>query len=508
VQWDVSVGQATLLTLLIGVSVGTLATLLALVVSLGTFWFRIAGWHLAVGLVSSFLLVPVYVQATAWSAGFGSNGWLRLSQVDAAKWPWMGVASVVWIHACAALPYCFWIVSLGLRRIHDARVDQALVEFGPWFSLRRQILPRLGIWLLGAFLWAFASVQYDMVVTNLFQTPTLCESVYQQVQFGKLRSVPILIAWGISMVCGLALALSVFLSMPHEASQGGRSTADPSGSERLEASIAGPWHVWLTLTIWGVLAVCCMVPWMNLISRMGWSSLVVEGRGVRSWSLNESIDSIGHVADFREEFGWSLQLSLWATGLSLFLTAVMIQWSSNRYRSAWMFGIIGCMLATPGPLINLTVGQLLNRWLPASWSFLSDRTLLGPILALQFRVLPVVFGLIWVTRQAYLKRYGELLALEAGLPHRIRVYSSMRFCQWGWILAFWIGFSIAFGDLASYLLVQPPGVTTVAMRMFDLLHYGTKNREAGLAVVLAFFGTLSSLAWLRFPRSRPNADRS
>jgi ABC-type spermidine/putrescine transport system permease subunit II len=177
VQWDVSVGQATLLTFLVGLSVGTLATLLALLVSLGAFWFRIAGWRLAVGLISSFLLVPVYVQATAWSAGFGSNGWLRLSQVDAAKSPWMGVASVVWIHACAALPYCFWIISLGLRRIHDARVDQALVEFGPSFALRRQVLPKLVPWLLGAFLWAFACVQYDMVVTNLFQTPTLCESV-------------------------------------------------------------------------------------------------------------------------------------------------------------------------------------------------------------------------------------------------------------------------------------------------------------------------------------------
>ena len=86
-QWDVSVGQATLLTFLVGLSVGTLATVLALLVSLGAFWFRIAGWRFAVGLVSSFLLVPVYVQATAWSAGFGSNGWLRLSQVDAAKSP-------------------------------------------------------------------------------------------------------------------------------------------------------------------------------------------------------------------------------------------------------------------------------------------------------------------------------------------------------------------------------------------------------------------------------------
>jgi ABC-type Fe3+ transport system permease subunit len=54
---------------------------------------------------------------------------------------------------------------------------------------------------------------------------------------------------------------------------------------------------------------------------------------------------------------------------------------------------------------------------------------------------------------------------------------------------------IAFGDLASYLLVQPPGVTTVAMRMFELLHYGIRNREASLALLLSAFALLPSW-WL------------
>lgn len=53
-----------------------------------------------------------------------------------------------------------------------------------------------------------------------------------------------------------------------------------------------------------------------------------------------------------------------------------------------------------------------------------------------------------------------------------------------------ISFTLAFGDLSSYLLVQPPGVTTIAMRMFDLLHYGTKNREAALALFLALLTTI------------------
>jgi ABC-type Fe3+ transport system permease subunit len=331
-----------------------------------------------------------------------------------------------------------------------------------------------------------------MVVTNLFQTPTLCESVYQQVQFGKLRSGPIWIAWGIAILCGVALAAGVF-RYGFKARHRSRTVSTKMPHVRIPAL-----HRWgLACLSWVVLGICCIVPWLSLISRMGLRSTALEGRFVRVWSIADCGSALWHVQDFREEFGWSFQLSLWSVGLSFALGGMLIWMTSRSVRPAWVFGVLGCMLVTPGPLINLVVGQLLNRWLPSSFGFLSDRTLLGPILGLQFRVLPVVFGLLWTMRQQYIERYGDLLQLENQLPVKNRWYASIRYTQWGWVIAFLVGFSIAFGDLASYLLVQPPGVTTVAMRMFDLLHYGTKNREAGLAVVLACLGAASSLAIVR-----------
>jgi|GEM_PF-553459 iron(III) transport system permease protein len=492
VQWDVSVSHATLLTLGIGLCVGLLTTLLALWLSLATCWFRITGSKIAIALISSFLLIPLYVQATAWSAGFGSNGWLRLSQVDASKHPLMGLASVVWIHTCAATPYCFWILALGLRRTYNPLVDQSMLESGPVFTLRSQLLPKLKPWLIASFLWAFASVHYDMVVTNLFQTPTLCESVYQQVQFGKLRSLPILIAWGISIAVGLSLSLgSIFLRLRNTVrSQMAKDNTANLVLSKYQRNL-------ISLVTWLALLVCFVIPWLNLISRLGVRSSIVDGQGVRTWSLAECSTALWHVQDFADEFSWSLQLSLWATAISLVLASMLLWTTRNRVGHVLAIGLLGCMLATPGPLINLAIGQLLNRHLPDSLSFLSDRTLIGPILALQFRILPVVFGLLWITRQQYLDRQGELLQLESQLHAKSRLYSWVRYSQWGWITTFWIGFCIAFGDLASYLLVQPPGVTTIAMRMFDLLHYGTKNREAGLAVALALLGALSSLLWIR-----------
>jgi ABC-type Fe3+ transport system permease subunit len=59
-------------------------------------------------------------------------------------------------------------------------------------------------------------------------------------------------------------------------------------------------------------------------------------------------------------------------------------------------------------------------------------------------------------------------------------------------------FFIAFSNLETYLLILPPGVTTISMRSFELLHYGVQNKEAGLSVCL-ILGSISSaivLQWL------------
>jgi ABC-type Fe3+ transport system permease subunit len=90
---------------------------------------------------------------------------------------------------------------------------------------------------------------------------------------------------------------------------------------------------------------------------------------------------------------------------------------------------------------------------------------------------------------------GSTLQLEKSLPASTRYRVELQYVRGSIWTALWLAFLIAFGDLASYLLLQPPGVTTVAMRLFDLLHYGIRNREASLALVLALGSAVPS-AWI------------
>ena len=62
-------------------------------------------------------------------------------------------------------------------------------------------------------------------------------------------------------------------------------------------------------------------------------------------------------------------------------------------------------------------------------------------------------------------------------------------------------FAWAAGDLACSILVVPPGVTTVPIRVFGLIHSGVDQQVAGICLVAATAyavlagGVLALLAW-------------
>ena len=59
------------------------------------------------------LFVPLYLQAAAWQAGFGVQGWFTLATGFPALlegWP-----GVIWIHVMAAIPWVTLIAAVGFR---------------------------------------------------------------------------------------------------------------------------------------------------------------------------------------------------------------------------------------------------------------------------------------------------------------------------------------------------------------------------------------------------------
>ena len=445
-------------------------------------------------LVLSLILIPLYVQATAWSAGFGVQGWFRLSQVSAAISPITAIGSVVWIHAMAATPVCFLFSALGLKRAFDTNTRQALLDFGPWHALFWVLIPRSCPWIGAGAVWCVATTGNDMLVTNLFQVPTIAESLYQQVQFNELNKGTLLQACSFAASIGVLVCAMAWRWIPDVGSENSVSSATVNNQAFAIVGISRWFGSILGCVIVGVVA---LIPLASLVVKAGWVATMKEDVIQRSWSPWVVMESMVQSKSFTNEIAWSLQLSLYSTLTATILGAIVVGCARKRW-SAWIaIGFAAFLLAVPGPLVNLTIISLLDRSEPEWLGTLADRTLFAPILAQQTRCFPVVFALLWIASQRYRKRNARQLQLDQGLPFTTRIWIGVFAMKKPILTSATIAFFVSFADLSTYLLVQPPQVTTVAMRMFDLLHYGIKNRESGLALALALVGSVPTLFLVR-----------
>ena len=445
-------------------------------------------------IVLSLILIPIYVQATAWSAGFGVQGWFRLSQVSAALSPITAIASVVWIHAMAATPVCFLLCALGIKRSFDANCRQALLDFGRWYSVFFVLFPKLWPWIAAGAIWTIAMTGNDMVVTNLFQVPTLTETVYQQVQFNELDPNAIWLDCSFAIAIGISVLVLAWL---FELRIGGEKTESttPSGHEAFAMRGRGRW---LGAALgWAIVSMVALIPFASLIVKAGWVATMDNNQIRRGWSPLVLMESVVQSRTFSNEILWSVQLSLYASALALMLGVVLVGCVKAPWSKWLAIGLMAFLLALPGPIINLMVIALLDRREPEWVGFLADRTLFGPIVALQSRCLPIVFGVLWLAMERFKTSHHRRLQLDKGLPYLTRTWILLNAVQKPVAVAMAVAFFVSFADLSSYLLVQPPQVTTVAMRMFDLLHYGIKNRESGLALMLVIAGAVPTVLFVR-----------
>ena len=151
------------------------------------------------------------------------------------------------------------------------------------------------------------------------------------------------------------------------------------------------------------------------------------------------------------------------------------------------------MVAVPGPLVGILIIAVMNRDSPACLGYLYDNTLTAPILAQQFRLFP----LAWLLSQAILAANSPRVWEQAAVDGLTRVQKLVRIIAphtWQqWLVASLILVVMSIGELSCSILVLPPGVATLSMRMFEMLHFGMRHQDSGLCGLLLVLGWLVAL---------------
>ena len=454
-----------------------------------------------VGLVcmATLMFVPLYLQVAGWQAGFGPQGWLQMGfrplGSPALLQGWRGA---LWVHGVAAVPWITILVGLGLRLVPSEAEEAALLSASWRVVVRRISLPMTLPAVIAAAVWASVCAAGEMTVTDVFQIRTYAEEVFlgfagdalivQPDVPAQLRVLPGILL--VLLTTLFALLISAFLL-----------DVGLSASIRKPTRILlGRWRWPVSFVVLFVIGFLTIVPLVGLVLKLGMVVVQEGDQRIRTWSLAKACSLLATgerpaPIKFAEEFGWSLAIGNLAS-LAAVTIGGMLAWKSRTSPSVRILTVmvVSLCLAIPGPLVGLGIIRILNQREVPWLVYLYDRTILAPWLAMLLRCLPLTVLVLWHGLRSVPREITEAAQLDG--TSRIGLLSKVVIPMRGqhFLCAWLVGLTVSIGDLATSILVLPPGVSTLATRIFGLVHYGVEDQLASLALCsIGLFAFLSTM---------------
>ena len=390
----------------------------------------------------------------------------------------VGWRGAIVVHTAAAVPWVVLMVGVGLRLAEPELEEEALLDATPLGVFRRVTLRRAAEAAVVAFVWVAVATAGEMTVTDLFLIRTYAEEIYTQFAMGD---TPQEAAWSLlPSVIAMAWIIAGGLFIANRA-----IPRDRHVSQR-EARVfrLGRWRGAASALTIGAVGFLALIPAVSLAIKAG--RVVTRGAEgfVRIWSGEQCLAMIiSSPLRFSREFGWTLAIG----GLSATAAVAIglpLAWSARRggWRAMVAWLTVAVCLAVPGPLVGLGLIALFNapemRWL----SWLYDHSIAAIWIAQTLRGLPLCTLVLWYALRTI---PGEMLTIAtldgaAPLARFFRIVLPQRLNAVG--AAWLVALAIAWGELAAGILVVPPGVITLPIQIFGLIHYGVDDQVAGVSL--------------------------
>lgn len=452
-------------------------------------------WH---GCLLVLLFVPLFIQLAAWEAGFGRGGWYStLVSETLSNPPLEGFWGATWVHAAAAIPWLFWILRLGFLSVPRTYEQAASIDATPWQVFRRVTFPLLLPVAMAGCLYVLIIASTEITITDRYQYRSYAEVLYSEFVLNDrfdelpLSIAPILVTLVSVTVAGLALCK---LLVPHLR----QLTVDRAANSEAKSI---DWVA--TAIVGGVTSWLLFFPIGNLFYQAGIDVVVSEaGERVRTWSFSKMLQLVsGSPWEYREELAYSAIMSQISVVGTIISATLLAWWARGRVVREF----VAAMLATvcfvlPGPFIGLGLIWALNRD-SAFLAWLYDDTLFAPCLAIAIRCFPFVYLIIWYGLNGVATSVSDAASTDGATRWQTLWHVVIPSLWPNFICAGLVGLAISLGELCASILVMPPGVTTVATQIFQLIHYGAEDQLAGLCLsCLAVFVAIAVVAGVALRR--------
>ena len=399
-------------------------------------------------------LVPSFVHSYTWLAVL--TGDLRVS----------GMAASWWVQTMAWLPLCLSAVLLGFRCIDPELVGAAQLVATPLRVLVRVVTPLLAPALLAGGALVFLMCLQEYSIPSLFQVSTYSLEIFADYSAHNQPGRALILSVPVIVISCLALAGA-------KPGFGHVTVTAPRSGQVVTAGFRLP--LWFQTIQYGcliIMALQMLLPLMLLIGTAGSGAKVAAS-----------------VLASTPEILFSIKTALISAAIAVLIAILMT-------------GVMSAIWQTV--LIPLTVVSLC---VPATL------TGIGMIVLYNDSLLSPLYNTEWMPAAAAVARFGPLAWLIAAAQNRRQdyrlleaasLYQVSRWRLWirirlplmapGLIVAGMTVFLLTIGELSATLLVLPPGRNTLAVKTYNLLHYGASDAVAGLCLLLVVTGWLAGLA--------------
>jgi iron(III) transport system permease protein len=360
-------------------------------------------------------------------------------------------------------------------------------------------IPQIWPWVVVAGIWIAIAAANELVVVDQFQIDTYARHLFttfaQETPLADTYAVlaPSTIAL---LLVGTALALAL--------------SSNPPGMSDLYVP-ALRYRFGLVRWVLGALLIALMVilsavPFGNLLYQVGHRG--GEG-GIQYWSFQAALQVLVRArVEFGDELQWTFVISSLAATAAL-VTAIFATAIARR-RSRFAFApwlVAAVLLSIPAPMIGLWLIPIVN-W--PNWDFLyrlHTETVFSPVVATALRSWPICFVLCWFAARDIPRDVIDNAALDRATLWQQILYIELPLSWRAWLLSWLVGFALSSGELAATQMVIPPGASTVATRIFGLIHTGVREKEAALCLWHAGLCAILALIAVRLNEQHATALR-
>lgn len=432
-------------SLVVAGSTALLAGLLGFLAALAVICLPRAAQRVVIPCVVACLALPSFVVTNCWLDLMGVNGVLR----SWLPFPIFSLTGTVFV-----LTLLNWAVPFLLAWSAWQKVDQAQVEADP--ALRGAALVRWVFWpaakgpLIAGAAIAFVLALNNFAVPSILQVKVLAAEVW--VAFNTNLDAVAALKAGWPLIG--APALLIGLLFPQHKVDWPRLGASAAGGVLRKQLGRGP-VIFCALIAALLLAASMVAPLAQLaFSQRTWTEFVP--------ALIAGLSAIGN------SVGYAGAASVLAIAAGLWL------WRLRLAAGLWLLFLV------PGVLLGIGLISTLNR---PSLSLIYPSALIV-ILAFTLRYIAVAHSASRLAMQDVDRDLVEMVQLSGASGWRLFWHATWPQVRAPAAIAAYLVYLLCLWDVETLILIVPPGGETLALRIFNLLHYGHSSHVNALCFVL------------------------